>query len=336
MRQRRLLVWALSLALPACTVAPSPVPSPTPAPAGSSYTLRGRARDAGFGSRLAFTGRTLAVGAPFAAEVYFRDVAVATGPAASFLGAGLCALSSGFLVGAPGTGELRQLNLSGHSTVVASLGPGSGGVLGCRGARVAASTPTGVATFTIDGRGNLGNHVDVTLPGKPSALGWTTDGLLVAGFLHGPNALSIGTVLVPRDSEIDEEGYALAVVDLDGNGTEEVVAGAPGAGVVRVRGRSGELVAEIGTGSGRFGASVVVGDLAAEGAQRELWIGAPMAGSEGNGAVHRYRAGVLESFVEGAPGDQLGTAIALLDDALAMGAPGLAESPGTVVVRPVD
>jgi len=293
---RRAALAALGLA--ACATAPQ-------TPGEGNRLIRGLVPDGGFGARLATDGERLWIAAPFAGIVYAAAGGpVAEGAAGSFTGAGLAWTAEGLAVGAPVPGTVTvdgqiELSEAGVGGIVV-VGPGGW----------VASTPTG--WVAADGtRGDLGRCPDALLFGGSTVL---------AGAAFGPVATWSGSTPTPRTTETDEAGATLLLCDTDGDGTTEVVVGAPGSGEVRTRG------VVIASGSGRFGAALACGT-----APGVLYVGAPADGELHAGALYVVdHRGTPAPILVGAPFDELGTAVAVAAGWVYAGAPGPAAAPGYV------
>jgi hypothetical protein len=287
-------------------------------------TIAGQRVNEGFGTRVLLAGGQVVVGAPFGAagglasgRVYTGSVVTLEGSDGAFLGQGLAALGDGrVLVGAPGAGEVRVLG----GEVLLRAGPGVGGVLAARGDAWAASTPAGA----VSGDGGLESW-----DRRPDALALDEAGRVWGGFAHGAAALR-GPEEVERASPTDEAGYALLFADVRGDEAEELLVGAPGAGKVYVLDPAALPASladatAITLGSGRFGAALAVGS------DGVLYVGAPMAGADVEGAVYAVEDGAPVEVARGdAPGDQLGAALAADRGAVVAGAPGSAAATGSV------
>lgn len=147
------------------------------------------------------------------------------------------------------------------------------------------------------------------------------------------------TATVASGTPGDRLGAALLVADLDGDGTMELVAGAPGADEVRIYEAAGDLAPPLAVltgpaGSG-FGSALAARDLDGDGAA-ELLVGGPLADGERGGAwlfsggplADRDAASADASLAGPVIRDRLGAAVALgdvtgdgLPDAV-VGAPG--------------
>jgi hypothetical protein len=295
-------------------------------------TWNGAVADEGFGTRVLVTSSGAVVGAPFsgdpasAAHGRVYSVALATGAAVSLEGAdgervgtALASLADGtLLVGVPGSGGVRTL--AGASLLTLA---GAGGVLAARDAAWVTSTATGAIR-------DDGTRLDWDR--RPDALALGGDGGVWAGFARGDAALRAEGGSVARATPTDEAGFSLLLADVGADGVEDLVVGAPGAGLVYVLDPAAlpTTLADatpVGPGTGRFGAALAVD------AAGVLYVGAPMAGATVEGAVYMVVDGVVTSRWTGAaPGDQLGYALAAGRKSLVMGAPGEAASPGAVTI----
>ncbi|MDP2307183.1 MAG: putative metal-binding motif-containing protein [Pseudomonadota bacterium] len=300
-------------------------------------TARGGTADEGYGTRVLITPSGVVVGAPFfgdpgaTADGRVYGGLPGGGAAVSLLGedgaragAALALLADGtLLVGVPGTGGVRTLA---HGALpgepVLSL-EGAGGVLAARGASWVTSTATGAA---------LDDGTRLDWDRRPDALALGADGAVWAGFARGDSALRTGDGAVARATPSDEAGFTLLLADVGADGTEELVVGAPGAGVVYLLDPTALPASladatPVGPGTGRFGAALAVD------AAGVLYVGAPMAGATVAGAVYAVVDGVPSVRWEGTdPGDQLGFSLAAGRASLVMGAPGAADSPGSVQI----
>ncbi|MSP56893.1 MAG: hypothetical protein EXR69_15010 [Myxococcales bacterium] len=198
--------------------------------------------------------------------------------------------------------------------------PGAGGVLAVFGDRWVTRDPGGV-TWDDGSVTPLGG-------GRPDSLLLDADGLL-AGFAFGSIALERSSLQVGRDSR-DEAGWALLAFDVDGDGRDEWIVGAPGGNRVDVRDAATlGLIASWTGGTGRFGAS-----LASDGGY--VYVGAPMAGTDAQGAVWRCEpvAGACSLLETGLNlQDQLGFSLVWGGQNLYIGAPGGPGTAGAVWVR---
>jgi len=279
--------------------------------------LEGAAPDESFGLAVAWAGSRVVVGAPFAFENAGRLVVEGSPPVEGApgdrFGRYVATLDDGtVLAAAPGAGELRTAD-------GAVLLTGATGPLAARGDRWVAAVPGGAV---------WDDGTRIALPGTPSALLVLADGTLVAGFARGEPALRVGTTDLARPTSQDEAGFALAVADLDGNGAEELLVGAPGAGAVWVLDPAAPswedaLTAE----GGRFGAAL------APGPRGSAYVGAPTQGPEVQGALWRVDGRAPTRLDVGpTPDAGRGAALAWSGTRLAVGSPGRADAPGSVEV----
>ncbi|MFB9833889.1 FG-GAP repeat protein [Actinoallomurus acaciae] len=217
-----------------------------------------------------------------------------------------------------------------------------------RGAGFGATLVTG--DFNGDHCDDLAIGVPDQDPARPGA-----DGTGVVSLYYGsPRGLRPGRVLGVRDLHrtpgSDRFGTALEAGDLDGDGRDDLVVGAPGisggGGVaVYTHGlRDARLITQHTSWVGQktsqtdgFGSALAIGDFDG-GHDRELAVGAPGDGDEASGAVtvldpaaHRSRRITQDSDgVRGVPEryDKFGAAVAAVDvdhdgvDELAVGVPG--------------
>lgn len=119
------------------------------------------------------------------------------------------------------------------------------------------------------------------------------DGEWVVSASQGDEVLvSESGVRLTRVRPYDEAGAAMVACDLDGDGAEELILGAPGAGQIYIYASLSEAPRVLGPESGRFGQSLACG---AQG----LAVGAPME-SEGQGAVYALEGDELTRIYAGA------------------------------------
>lgn len=293
----------------------------------------GLSADEGYGSAIAGGGDAAGgpyVGAPYAGDgglaagsVYLGGLRLLDGSPGDRLGRALALRADGtLLVGAPGPGEVRGLD-----NVPLLAEAGAGGCLAASGTSWATGTRLGATRWT-------GAGFSAVPWGAPAAsLVFLDDGRLVGGFVYGAMALRLddGTS-VARVQPQDEAGYVLLLADADGDGASDLLVGAPGAGRVYVLDPA-HLPASLAdartieAAGGRFGASLAVPRAGT------LFIGAPMAGEEAQGAVWRVDGLGAPGLVYTGPsaGDQLGASLAVgPDGTLLMGSPGAATVPGAV------
>jgi hypothetical protein len=274
--------------------------------------LYGQVADSGYGRSLFWDGSNLYVGAPYenrTGAVYLRDNRLLSGQSGERLGIAFAMWEGEVVVGSGS----RVLKLDG-SEVLKEEGCG---VL----AGDWASTATGAVSLTGE-RKEWGQ--------RPDALAiW--NGTLVAGFSRGVLALRREEQEVGHLS-LDGQGYALTVGDADGDGTEELLVGAPGAGAVIVYDENLLEKGRIVLGSSRFGAALAVA------APGRLLVGAPMAGLQAQGAVYEVQGlGTPVLLAEGEqPDDLLGTSLVAGADWWAAGAPGAVSSTGRVLVELIE
>ena len=265
--------------------------------------LYGSLADEGYGAALAWHQGDLWVGAPFdpgGGRLYKEEALIRTG--GPFLGTALVADTT-VLVGGDGRVE-----------------DSAGGVLAARAGRWA--TRSGTGAVWDDG-------TTVALGARPDSLAIDPRGALAAGFAFGDVALSAGALTVGREAR-DEAGWALLPLDVDGDGDEEWIVGAPAGNRVDVR--DGETLALITSwtgGTGRFGHA-----LATDGTL--VYVGAPMAGTDAQGAVWACTPGTGSCALRETGStlqDQLGFALTCGGGNVFLGAPGGPGTAGYVRVR---
>jgi hypothetical protein len=228
---------------------------------------------------------------------------------------------------------------------------------------------TSVASGDLDGDGYddliigvPGAGVGATAAAGVIAVAGGSAGGLSAGRLRTWNQDSPGVAGIANAD--DALGYAVAAGDLDGDGFDDLVAGAPGAGHGAINvmygaagGESGAGdqvwkqntpgIAGIGHGTDRFGTSVAVGDLDGDGIA-DVAIGVPGTGPGAVNVIYGTSAGLTAAgnqiWKQNTPGivgvanagDAFGTAVSIADyngdgyGDLAVGVPG--NGPGAVNV----
>jgi hypothetical protein len=317
----------------------------------ATWTSNGQRVDEGFGSALLFSSSgQLYVGAPHGDPGRLYTIldgipsVLLEGLGADLLGVSLAASDDGrVLVGAPWRADRAGAVLDSAGTVLLS-GSSPGDLLG---GRLAASTIWAATTVAgirrSDGtERSTGEH--------PGSLAILADGSTVAGLPWGSVALSADSSQVARgrgepDPPRDEAGAALATGgDLDGDGTADLVVGAPGTGrvyvlsLVDVPDRLDSALVIDGGGE-RFGQALAVADLNGDGIS-DLVVGAPNAGPDQEGSLYVFEGPLGPSLGPadaiwsdtGDAGDHLGAALAAWSSGFAAGAPGRADRSGMVRV----
>ncbi len=275
-----------------------------------SGTLSGSRLDEGYGSSLLFAAGTLYIGAPYAdggaGAVYAGSEKIRTGQPGEHLGTAL-AWEGALVIGASGLGNIY---LGEHLLLT---GQGMGGAL-LSGPLVSNHA---LGTWSSIGWTRYGQ--------RPYGLARDANGAIYAGFARGPVGIQSGEKTVTQATG-EELGYALLWGDADGDGSEELIAGAPGVNEVRLYDAQLREKARIVGSGGRFGAALA---LAGPG---RLYVGAPNAGAEVQGAVWRVdRGGSPVLLWEGeAAEDMLGFALLAGSSYVVAGAPGAATSTGYV------
>ncbi len=314
---------------------PPAAPKPTEdtgTPGESDLRIQGLELNSGFGSAVLVQGVRVWVGAPHGEQgVVYRvkdDGLVEVVRGAGRLGSSLAMGSSGLEVGAP----LRQEGLG-------AVVDGAGNVLvagkGGTGLALASGSPALVA----HGSGySLGSESITLTPGRPTSISilGTTVGV---GMARGEVALLVGSQTLSRPEAQDEAGFALAAGDLDGDGGQEWVIGAPGSGAVHIVDPDTlEIRHTLRSTHLGFGFALAVCDLTGDG-RDDLLIGAPRTGlTAGAGFLFTDPMGTDSpalSWFSGSAGDRLGSAVGCSSELIALGAPGTAVETGHVrVIRP--
>ncbi len=277
-------------------------------------TLSGDLDDEGYGAAVAWRSGDLWVGAPFdpaGGRVYREDALVRVG--GPFLGTALAAADAGMMVGADGSVE----DSSGASVTSAA---GIGGVIAARGAHWVSRSGTGVYWDDL---------TTTELDARPDSLVLTGDHEVAAGFAFGATAVRFGSASLGRTSH-DELGWAMIAYDIDGDGVDEWIVGAPAGNRVDVLDRTTLALKTSWTaGTGRFGHALASDDTF-------VYVGAPTAGSDAQGAVWKCTpatgdCALLETGEH--PQDLLGFSLATGGGNVFLGAPGGPGTAGYVLVR---
>ena len=306
------------------TPAVPPDDTAQPPPTFSVTQIPATADDDGFGSAIAANLTSVWIGAPHGepATVYrFDDSGLSVAfTAPGRAGSHLALTSEGLWVGAPLTGdgagavldESGQVRFDGSSGVGIAVSAAAGGAYA-----------HGSGWVSLDGR-------SATLPARPTAIA-EANGVIGIGLAHGDVALVVDSRPMARPHPYDEAGFSLGVGDVDGDGSADWILGAPGSGSVTAHSSVDLALLRTWTGVGRFGTALAVCDLDQDG-QDDLVVGAPLSGTTGK--VHWFRSfGAEESpLVTTWPTvSELGTALDCTGNALYVGAPGDANTPGAVL-----
>lgn len=191
-----------------------------------------------------------------------------------------------------------------------------------QGAASRAQLSMGESQLVLDGQGiwQDGTHQDLGI--------WATalvefEGEWVVSASQGtPALLTQSGVSLERIAPLDEAGASMQSCDVDGDGSPELVLGAPGAGRIYVYSSLTEEPLILGPQTGRFGQSLACG---AQG----LAIGAPLA-NDGQGAVYQLEGLLLVTLYEGA--GHAGNALLAAEDGLFVAETGAsAADPGLVL-----
>jgi len=249
------------------------------------------------------SGHTGDTGGPDEAEIFSSS--------AEGYGFALALDGQAVLVGAPWAGEVHLLEGGLHS----SEGHGYGYSLAV-GDEVrigdALSGPAVIRWFEgwleSDGAGALFHGEAVNLPERPADLAIWGD-RRVAGLARGEAALMIDGVVIERPEDFDGAGYSLCVADVDSDGSEELIVGAPNAGRVHVLESDDFEDALTFEAEGRFGHALAC-------SEGRLAVGAPM-----QSAVFVYDDLEPRPLLT-AEVDQLGASLLFVGEDLYAGAPG--------------
>jgi len=304
-----------------------PVGTDSGDPSNLSARISGPDVDSGFGSTILVEGERVWVAAPHGDKgVVYRvksdglsEVVSGQGRVGSSLAMG----PSGIWIGAP-------LRSGGLGSVIDANGDELVGGLGNTGLALAGGNPVIVAhgTGTTESTGALSATTE-----RPTSLA-RIGSTVAVGTASGTTALQVDGRSLARPSPNDEAGFAMAAGDLDGDGTQEWILGAPSAGMVHiVDADSLSIMYSIQSVDGGFGASLATCDLTGDG-RDDLVVGAPSAELT-KGAVHLFTSpsedtSPARTWTGTELGDRLGQAIDCSSRVLAMGAPGGALSNGYI------
>ena len=208
-----------------------------------------------------------------------------------------------------------------------SLAEGGLGVLpdgnAGQGAAGRAQLSMGERHIVLDGQGlwEAGTHLDRGFWG--SALVEFDGGWVVSGSQGTPLLMTESGVRLERLSPNDEAGAAMQACDVDGDGSMELVLGAPGAGQIYIYSTLSTEPIVLGPQAERFGQSLACGE-------QGLAIGAPMA-QDGQGVVYQLEGQDLVSIYEGA--GHAGNALLAADEGLFVAETGATSSDPGLVLR---
>lgn len=250
----------------------------------------------------------------------------------------MSAPASGTLASVAGNGPLVETEIGlgagtslhthdGSLFISQSLAEGGNGVLpdgtAGQGAASRAQLSIGERHIVLDGQGlwDDGTHVDRGFWG--SALVEFDGGWVVSGSQGTPALMSESGVRLERLSPTDEAGASMVACDVDGDGSPELVLGAPGAGQIYIYGSLSTEPLVLGPQTGRFGQSLACGSAG-------LAIGAPTA-QEGLGVVYQLEGQQLVSIYEGA--GHAGNTLLAAEEGLFVAETGATSSDAGLVLR---
>lgn len=297
---------------------------------GESFRVSGLQDDAGFGSTVLVAGGRIWASAPHGSPAQVFEITdgrlkkVAQGPGR--LGSSLARSGGDLWMGAP-------LTEDGTGSVVDSSGTAV--VPGIQSTGIAlASADVGVVAHSSGY--SVGSGAITPTLGRPTSIAWNGTDVGV-GMASGGIALQVGSRTLSRPGLNDEAGFALSSGDVDGDGVEEWLLGAPAASSVHIVDPATLTLEDtIASESGGFGAAICAADFDGDGID-ELLIGAPSADlTKGRAMLYRSTGGTLtlqSTWTGDAVGDRLGTSVDCSAQAAAIGAPGTSTSTGYVQVE---
>ena len=147
------------------------------------------------------------------------------------------------------------------------------------------------STGWLDSNGDTGN-----VQSRPTAV-VSTGQEVATGSALGTHAMQINARTIDRIEPQDFAGYSMAAGDIDGDGNQEWIVGAPGLNRVEARDFDGTVKHLIVGTPGRFGAALAVGDVTGD-QQSDLIVGAPAAGDSLEGKVYLYEGPDLDKITE--------------------------------------
>ena len=288
-------------------------PLSPPAPQVPWPGVHGPVVGGGFGSALVYAGEQLVVAEPISGTVYVLgdDGPTVLQRGGALFGAALGLDEDGVVIGDPVVGQV--VDAQGHSRLVG--GQGTGRVLSRHGP-LAAVTSEG---WWSAGLGHVPTAASVAQITRSAAGVWTS--------FRSPDLILEGpSLLVRRDDGPPDLGLSFAIADIDGDGVDELILGAPGTGLVEVRSSvGGRLLHRLQPGLSGFGTALAVGDIDGDGLF-EMLVGSPGCGDARQGCADLYR-GTPDGpepwlrWTGQEPEGGLGSAVAIRRGELAIGAP---------------
>ena len=192
-----------------------------------------------------------------------------------------------------------------------------------QGAASRAQLSIGDRHIVLDGQGlwDAGSHLDRGFWG--SALVEFDGGWVASASQGSPLLMTESGLRLERLSPTDEAGASMQACDVDGDGSTELVLGAPGAGQIYIYSTLSAEPLVLGPQAERFGQSLACG-------KEGLAIGAPMA-QEGQGAVYQLEGQALVTIYEGA--GHAGNTLLAAEEGLFVAETGATSSDAGLVLR---